>query len=156
MLALFLSICPLARQIALCLLLHIHSFPNTWANWSWDREMTPGLKWHCPPASWQGSRAKGSFRNRRERCEGPWATSTHNSECLVGSNFGATRGMDGISHRLRVVLYFIKQGGSDSCKWIRCLRALLSHFFFVLWDLQFKGLQESSHISFQAKLQPAP
>lgn len=76
-------------------------------------------------------------------------------QCLVGLDFGATRGTDGIFLRLRVVLYFINRGGSDSHKWIRCSRALLSHFSCIRWDLQFKGPQESLHVSFQAKLQPA-
>lgn len=48
-----------------------------------------------------------------------------------------TGGMDGNFHRFRVVLYFIKQGGNDSPKWIRCSRALTGHFSYVHWDLQF-------------------
>lgn len=81
--------------------------------------------------------------------------STHNSQSLVGLDFGATRRMDSIFHRLHVVLYFIKPGGSDSRKWIRCSRALLSHFSSIRWDLQFKDPQESLHVSLQAILQPA-
>lgn len=81
--------------------------------------------------------------------------STYNSQSLVGLDFGATRRMDGIFYRLHVVLYFIKPGGSDSRKWIRCSRALLSHFSSVRWDLQFKDPQESLHVSLQAILQPA-
>ena len=73
--------------------------------------------------------------------------STHNSQSLVGLDFGATRRMDSIFHRLHVVLYFIKPGGSDSRKWIRCSRALLSHFSSIRWDLQFKDPQESLHVS---------
>lgn len=80
--------------------------------------------------------------------------STHSSKSLVGLDFRATRRMDGIFHRLLIVLYFMKPGGSDSHKWTGCSRALLSHFS-AHWDLQFKDPQESLHISLQAILQPA-
>lgn len=60
---------------ALCLLLalllssHTQLLQMLWANWSQDREMASGLKWHVPPASWQG--AKATLFHRRERHGGP-------------------------------------------------------------------------------------
>ena len=41
--------------------------------------------------------------------------STHNSKSLVGLDFGATRRMDGIFHRLHIVLYFMKPGERVKC-----------------------------------------
>lgn len=75
--------------------------------------------------------------------------STHNSQSLVGLDFGATRRMDGIFHRLHAVLYFIKPGSSGSRKWIRCSRALPEPLLLVRWDLQFKDPQESLHVLFK-------
>lgn len=82
----------------------------------------------------------GSFRDHRRGERGVRALEwpALSSEHLVGLDSETAGGMDGNFHRLRVVLYFIKRGGNDSPKWIRCSRALMGHFSCVHWDLHFK------------------